>query len=94
MNDFSNLNHLPAEIKQLIVEGQLLTEEAKRELEVHRWDFDLTSKREIKSDIRSVEKGIEAISRGKVNDKNVMQLRNAIQKLRTILTGLVSFFTR
>lgn len=94
MNDFSNLNHLPTEIKQLIVEGQLLVEEAKQKLEIHRCDFDLTSKREIKSDIRSVEKCIETISRGKVNEKTVLQLRNAIQKLRTILTGLVSFFTR
>lgn len=94
MKDFSNLNDLPTEVKQLIVEGQLLIDDAKEKLEIHRCDFDLTSKKEIKSDIRSVEKCIDAISRGKVNEKTVLQLKNAIQKLRTILTGLVSFFTR
>lgn len=94
MRDFSNLNHLPTEIKQLIIEGELLIEEANQKLEIYRRDFDLTSKREIKSDIRSVEKYIEVIVRGKVTEKTVLQLQNAIQKLRTILNGLVCFFTR
>lgn len=94
MRDFSNLNHLPTEIKQLIIEGELLIEEANQKLEIYRRDFDLTSKREIKSDIRSVEKCIEVIARGKVTEKTLLQLQNAIQKLRTILNGLVCFFTR
>ena len=94
MKDFSNLNDLPAEVKLLIVNGQTLIEETKKTLESRTYDFDLTSKRELKTDCRQVEKYIQLIERGKVTEKNVKGLENSITKLQTILTGLINFFSR
>lgn len=94
MKDFSNLNDLPAEVKLLIVNGQTLIEETKKTLESRTYDFDLTSKRELKTDCRQVEKYIQLIERGKVTEKNIKGLENSITKLQTILTGLINFFSR
>ena len=52
--DFSNLNHLPAEIKMLIVNGQSLVENAKEMLRNREYRFDLTSKLQIKYDCKDV----------------------------------------
>ena len=94
MKDFSNLNDLPAEVKLLIVNGQTLIEQTKKTLEDRNLGLDLTSKRELKADYKQVEKYITLISNGKFNEKNVKGLENSITKLQTILTGLVSFFSR
>ena len=94
MKDFSNLNDLPAELKLLIVNGQALVEKTQKTLEDRSLGFDLTSKRELKTDCKQVEKYITLISNGKVTEKNIKGLENAITKLQTILTGLVSFFSR
>ena len=83
--DFSNLNHLPAEIKMLIVNGQSLVENAKEML---------TSKMQIKSDCKEVEKYIKLIANGKLNDKNQKALELAIVRLQTTIDGLVKFYTR
>ena len=94
MKDFSNLNNLPAEVKLLIVNGQTLVEQTNKTLEERKLDFDLTSKRELKMDCKQVEKYIQLIEKGKVTEKNIKGLENAITKLQTILTGLISFFSR
>lgn len=94
MKDFSNLNDLPAEVKLLIVNGQTLIEQTKKTLEDRSLGFDLTSKRELKTDCKQVEKYITLISNGKVTEKNVKGLENAVIKLQTILTGLIRFFSR
>ena len=94
MKDFSSLNDLPAEVKLLIVNGQTLIEQTKKTLEDRNLGLDLTSKRELKSDYKQVEKYITLISNGKVTEKNVKGLENSITKLQTILIGLVSFFSR
>lgn len=94
MADYSNLNHLPAEVKQLIVTGQLLVDEASKTMQDRNCNFDLTSKRQLKGDCRKVEKYIELISDGKVTEKNIKQLETAVTCLKTSYTGLVAFFTR
>ena len=94
MKDFSKLNELPAEVKVLIANGQALVEEAKAAMQNNDYDFDLTSKRELKTDIKNVEKNIQVIAKGKVSEKNIKKLENSIICLRTILNGLISFFTR
>lgn len=94
MKDFSNLNDLPAEVKLLIVNGQALVEKTQKTLEDRSLGLDLTSKRELKADYKQVEKYITLISNGKVTEKNIRGLENSITKLQTILTGLVSFFSR
>lgn len=94
MKDFSNLNNLPAEVKLLIINGQTLIEKTKKTLEDHSLGFDLTSKRELKTDCKQVEKYIALIEKGKVTEKNIKGLENSITKLQTILTGLISFFSR
>ena len=92
--DFSNLNHLPAEIKMLIVNGQSLVENAKEMLRNREYRFDLTSKLQIKSDCKDVEKYIKLIANGKLNDKNQKALELAIVRLQTTIDGLIKFYTR
>ena len=94
MKNFSNLNDLPAEVKMLIVNGQTLIEQTKKTLEDYSLDFDLTSKRELKADYKKKKKYITLISNGKSTEKNIKGLEKSITKLQTILTGLVSFFSR
>lgn len=94
MPDFSKLNHLPVEVKQLIVTGQSLIDAANNTLKDRYCNFDLTSKRQLKGDCRKVEKCIQTIIDGKVNDKCIKQLRDAVTCLNTTYTGLVAFFTR
>ena len=66
MNDFSHLNDLPQEVKLLIINGQALIDETKTTLQDRKLDFDLTSKRQLLSDCKTVEKNIKVISKGKV----------------------------
>lgn len=94
MADFSGINHLPVEIKQLIVTGQSLIDDANTTLSDRYCNFDLTSKRQLKGDCRKVEKCIQTIIDGKITDKTVKQLNDAVICLRTSYTGLVAFFTR
>ncbi len=94
INDFSDLNHLSTEVKELIVTGQTLIDQADQTLQSRSCNFDLTSKRQLKSDCRKVEKSIQTIVDGKVNDKTIKQLNDAVTCLKTSYTGLVAFFTR
>lgn len=94
MTDFSKLNHLPVEVKQMIVTGQSLIDEAEETLKDRYCNFDLTSKRQLKSDCHRVEKCIQKLIDGKVTEKTIGQLDNAVTCLKTSYTGLVAFFTR
>ena len=94
MNDFSNLNQLPSEIKQLIVTGQTLVNDVKDKMKDRSYSFDLTSKMQLKSDCKEVEKYLKFISKGKTKEKYVKQLDVSIVRLRTTFEGLIEFFTR
>ena len=94
MKDFSNLNNLPAELKLLIVKGQTLIEDATQTLSDRHNNFDLTSKRELKADCRQVEKYIQLSENGKITDQNIQALEKSVVILQTIITGLISFFSR
>lgn len=94
MEDFSRLNHLSVEVKERIVTGQSLIDQANATLKDRYCNFDLTSKRQLKGDCRKVEKCIQAIVDGKVTDKTIKQLNDAVTCLQTSYTGLVTFFTR
>ncbi len=94
MADFSKLNHLPSDVKLLIVTGQTLIEDADKTLKDRYCNFDLTSKRQLKGDCKKVEKCIRTIMDGKVNDKTIKQLNDAVTCLKTTYTGLVAFFNR
>ena len=94
MTDFSRLNHLPVEVKELIVTGQSLIDDSEKTLKDRYCNFDLTSKRQLKGDCKKVEKCIRTIVEGKVNYKTIKQLSDAVTCLKTSYTGLVAFFTR
>ena len=94
MPDFSKLNDLPMEVKQLIVTGQSLIDKANATLSDRFCNFDLTSKRQLKGDCKKVEKCIQKLIDGKVNDKTIKQLYDAVTCLNTSYTGLVAFFSR
>ena len=94
MADFSKLNHLPTDVKLLIVTGQALIDDATNVLTDRYCNFDLTSKRQLKGDCKKVEQCIRKIVDGKVNEKTIKQLSDAVTCLRTSYTGLVAFFNR
>ena len=94
MTDFSRLNHLPVEVKELIVTGQALIVDSEKTFKDRFCNFDLTSKRQLKGDCKKVEKCIRSIGDGKVTDKTIKQLSDAVTCLKTSYTGLVAFFTR
>lgn len=94
MADFSKLNQLPTEVKQLIVMGQSLIDEANATLKDRYCNFDLTSKRQLKGDCAKVEKCIQRLVNGNVTEKSIGQLEVAVTCLKTSYTGLVAFFSR
>ena len=94
MNNFSNLNHLPADLKILIVNGQTLVNEAKAAMKDPKYRFDLTSKMQLKTDCREVEKYIKLIANGKLTEKNKAGLESASTRLKTNLTGIIGFYLR
>lgn len=94
MNDFSQYNHLSTEIKLLIIKGQTLVDEAKAKMNDRSYGFDLTSKWELKSDCKTVEKYIRLICNGKATEKHIENLERSIVHLETVLKGLISFFER
>ena len=94
MTDFSRLNYLSVEVKELIVTGQALIDDSEKTLKDRYCNFDLTSKRQLKGDCKKVEKCIRTIVEGKVNDKTIKQLNDAVICLKTSYTGLVAYFTR
>ena len=94
MGDYSNANHLPTEVKILIVNGQTLVEEAKEKMRNRDYYFDLTSKMQLKSDCKEVEKYIKIVTSGKENEKNYKRLELAVIRLQTTIDGLVKFYTR
>ena len=93
-NDFSSLNHLPAETKQLIVNAQTLVSETKSVLAAKQYFFDLISKNQMKTDCKRVEKAIRAFCDGKTDVKSLKELEVATVCLQTTLEGVVQFFTR
>lgn len=92
MKDLSNINNLSTEVKVAIVQGQATIEKAQKVMEKYKYDFDLTSKRELKTDIKHIEKYMLLIENGKVTEKNIKELEKSITKLNTVVDGLVHFF--
>ena len=94
INDFSELNDLPTELKLLVVNGQALADKARIKMKDYNLYMDMTSKVLLKSNCKDVEKCIELISRGKRDEKTIAKLEHAITVLNTNLTGIVQFFER
>lgn len=94
MGDYSNANHLPTEVKILIVNGRTVVADAKEMMRNGEYRLDLTSKMQIKSDCKEVEKYIKLVMSGKGNEKNYKKLELSIVRLQTTIDGLVKFYTR
>lgn len=94
INDFSSLNDLPVELKLLVVNGQALVDKAQEKIKDRDLNMDMTSKALLKGDCKEIEKYIKQISKGKIDEKLVKNLENAITRLNTNLTGIVNFFGR
>lgn len=94
INDFSDLNDLPVELKLLVVNGQALVDQAQVKMKDYNLYMDMTSKALLKSNCKDIEKCIQLISRGKRDDKTKEKLERAITILNTNLTGIVQFFER
>lgn len=92
--DFSKLNHLSPELKILVVNGQQAVADAKEKMQSKEYFFDLTSKMQLKSDCKEVERYIKLIEKGKINDKNKKALELATTRLRTTIDGVMNFYLR
>ncbi len=92
MNNFSDLNHLSVERKTLIINGHVLIDKTKDIMHSPRYNFDLTSKRELKTDIRTIEKYIDLIKKGKTTERGFRELEKSIIRLDTVLNGLINFY--
>lgn len=94
INDFSELNDLPAELKILIVNAQTLVDKAREKIKDRDLYMDMTSKMLLKTDCKEVEKYIKLISKGKTDEKTKAALELAVTKLNTNLDGIIRFYTR
>lgn len=94
INDFSDLNDLPVDLKLLVVNGQALVDKARIKMKDYNLYMDMTSKVLLKSNCKDIEKCIELISRGKRDEKTKEKLEKSITILNTNLTGIVQFFER
>lgn len=83
-----------AETKLLIVNGQTLLDEVKEKIRNRNYYFDLTSKMQLKSDCKEVEKYISLITNGKTDEEIQRKLELAIIRLQTTLDGLIKFYSR
>lgn len=87
MKDMENLNHLPVEIKILIVNGQTLVDETRKL--VKERGVDLTGKLQLRDDCAAVEKAIKKLQKGKFKQKDIDNLRLATIRLQTTSDGLL-----
>jgi len=94
MYDFSHLNNLPAEDKLLLVNAEALLEETKSMISSHKYPLDMTSLWQLKADCREVQMLLKMIQKGKKVEKNLITLSTSIVRLRTNLTGIISFYER
>lgn len=78
----------------LFENGQALVNEVKEKLQDRSYSFDLTSKMQLKSDCKEIEKYLKLISKGKAKEKDTKQLEVAIVRLRTTIDGLIQYYTR
>lgn len=90
--DYSDMNHLPLELKVLVVKAHAAIQEGEAILNGSKYHLDLTSKRQLKTDIRHVEKCIEALSHTNKSETSIKNLENAIVRLNTVAKGLKQFF--
>lgn len=106
MADFEAFNDLPAEVKVLIVQGQMLVDETRKKVKERGWEVDLTGKMQLKTDCADVEKAIAKLSQnGKggglgrifrpqkeqtISAKDIETLRIAIIRLQTSADGLLN----
>lgn len=94
MNDFSNLNNLPAEDKLTLVNAQSLLDETKSVISSRKYPLDMTSLWQLKSDCRDIQMLIKMIQKGKKVEKNIVKLAASTVRLRTNLTGIINFYER
>lgn len=81
MKNIENLNDLSTEVKILIVTGQTLVDETRKQ--VKEKFVDLTSKLQLRDDCAAVEKLIKKLQKGKFKQKDIDNLRLAIVRLQT-----------
>lgn len=90
MVDFKNMNHLPADVKILIVNAQSLVDRTKVAMKEKRTEVDLTGKFQLRDDCKAIEKIIKKFVAGKANEKDVKALELAVIRLQTTAGALVN----
>ncbi len=83
-----------ANISDLLFSGQALLDEVKEKMQDGKYSFDLTSKMQLKSDCKAIEKYLKLISSGKAKEKDVKNLEVMIVRLRSTIDGLIQYYTR
>ena len=94
MMDFSNLNNLTPDQKIVVANAQSLFEETNEMIKSRKYLLDITSLWQLKADCREIQMLIKMILSGKKIEKNIGLLENATVRLRTNLSGIISFYER
>lgn len=81
MKKLENLDQLPAEVKIMLVNGQRMVDETRKEVKGR--GIDLTSRLQLRDDCAAVENIIEKIRKGKFKQKDIDGLEPAMIRLRT-----------
>lgn len=81
MKKWENLDQLPAEVKIMLVNGQRMVDETRKEVKGR--GIDLTSRLQLRDDCAAVENIIEKIRKGKFKQKDIDGLEPAMIRLRT-----------
>ena len=87
MTDFSRLNHLPVEVKELIVTGQALIDDSEKTLKDRYCNFDLTSKRQLKGDCKKVEKECFKYAIAQVNTVSIPDVMKRKAKIEEAINN-------
>lgn len=91
MADFSSLNHLDADKKLLLVNGQELVDKTKAGIKEKGYLIGLVGKGQLKDDCKAVERLIRKIAKGKAKENDYEALRLAIVRLKTTSEGLFNY---
>lgn len=94
MQYLSNLNMLPADEKIIIANASALVDKTTDIMNSREYFFDLTSKMQLKSGCKTINKLIKQISKGKNVEKSLKELQRATTCLQTDLNGILEFYKK
>ncbi|MDD3278520.1 MAG: hypothetical protein PHG16_06510 [Lachnospiraceae bacterium] len=89
MADYIDVDQMSTELKILIVQGQTLVDQTRKEVKEPGRRLDLTCRLQLRDDCGVVEKYIKKIYSGKARRKVEEELKMAVLRLQTTADGIL-----